>query len=108
MGDDYAWWLYNAWAVDEKYAHVVGQKLANGSGLHDMSGNVWEWCEDDWHDGYGGAPVNGDAWFSVPRDALRVLRGGSWGNPGDSCRSARRFADAPSSLHYGLGFRLAR
>ena len=63
---------------------------ANGFGLHDMHGNVWEWCQDHWHDNYEGAPVEGNAWVSSEEGKYRVLRGGSWFNlPGFA---GRRFA----------------
>ena len=107
VGDDYAWWPYNAWDVNERYAHVVGLKRPNAFGLYDMSGNVWELCEDDWHDGYTGAPSNGDAWVDSPRGSARVRRGGSWNSYGD-CRSARRGIYNPSGSGNRVGFRLAR
>lgn len=47
-------------------------------GCYDMVGNVWEWCEDDWHDDYNAAPADGSAWINNPRDSCRVVRGGSW------------------------------
>ncbi|MCU0567211.1 MAG: formylglycine-generating enzyme family protein [Oculatellaceae cyanobacterium Prado106] len=68
-------------------------KLANRFGLFDMHGNVWEWCQDHWHNSYEGAPDDGSAWIDsdAEEDASRVRRGGSWiFNPG-SCRSASRF-----------------
>ena len=58
--------------------HPVGQKAPNGWGLHDMLGNVWEWVEDCWHNGYGGAPTDGTAWTTGGDCNRRVLRGGSW------------------------------
>ncbi len=73
--NDYAWHYYNNTPYGTK---EVGLKLPNAWGLHDMSGNVWEWCEDDWHDTYTGAPGNGSAWVALPRSSYRVLRGGSW------------------------------
>ena len=101
-----------AWSGDncssEEYAHVVGQKLANSFGLYDMSGNVQEWCEDDWHSSYTGAPTNGSAWVDSPRGLCRVERGGGWEFGTSLCRSAFRFPCGPSGGHYTIGFRLAR
>ncbi len=106
--DDYAWWDGNAWSAGEQYAHVVGQKLPNVWGLHDMSGNVFEWCEDDWHDDYSGAPADGQAWVDAPRGAHRVFRGGDWGDFGNGCRSAYRFTQiVPAFVSDGVGFRLS-
>ena len=62
----------------------VGQYPPNAFGLYDMHGNVWEWCLDDWHSNYEGAPTDGSAWFGGEDDNLSqkqaraVLRGGSW------------------------------
>jgi formylglycine-generating enzyme required for sulfatase activity len=78
--------------VFRKETTEVGSfQVANEFGLYDMHGNVWEWCEDDWHDNYENAPTDGSAWVSdKSNNNKKVLRGGSWyGNPGD-CRSARR------------------
>lgn len=108
VGDAYAWWTYNTWDVDEKYPHPVGQKLANVWGLFDMSGNVREWCEDDWHENYTGAPANGTAWVDAPRGPFRVQRGGSWRNYGYSCRSASRSYENPLTEDAEFGFRIVR
>ena len=68
----------------------VGSFPPNAFGLYDMHGNVWEWCEDVWHDSYKGAPTDGSAWVSGGDSNFRLLHGGSWdGNP-RHCRSAFR------------------
>ncbi len=104
---DYAWWDGNAWDAYELYAHVVGLKLPNAWGLYDMSGNVWEWCQDYWHGNYTGAPANGSAWES-PTSSYRVLRGGGWSGSGHYCRSAIRGGDSPDNRYGSSGLRLAR
>ncbi len=107
-GNAYCWWRYNAWDVGEGYAHIVGLKTENAFGLYDMSGNVWEWCEDDWHSNYTGAPADGSAWVDSPRGSNRVQRGGSWDLFGHNCRSAYRHdAGGPSGSFFSIGFRLA-
>ena len=69
----------------------VGSFPANEWGLHDMHGNVWEWCEDDWHSNYNGAPEDGSVWVESNREETRrLLRGGSWVNIPLYCRSACR------------------
>ena len=73
-----------------------------------MSGNVWEWCEDDWHSNYTGAPANGIAWIDSPRGLRRVARGGGWYNSGIGCRSAHRYESPPSLRDINMGFRLCR
>jgi formylglycine-generating enzyme required for sulfatase activity len=61
----------------------VGSFPPNAFGLHDMHGNVWEWCQDVWHGNYEGAPTDGSAWIEGGDQERRVLRGGSWcGDPG--------------------------
>jgi formylglycine-generating enzyme required for sulfatase activity len=83
----------------------VGSFPPNAWGLHDMHGNVWEWCQDGWHDNYDGAPTDGRAWEQGYNNA-RVLRGGSWVGDAVSCRSALRSRFA-SSVRYGnLGLRV--
>ena len=85
----------------------VGQLKANELGIYDMGGNVWEWCEDDWHKNYQNAPVDGSAWIDEPRGTVRVLRGGSWGAEAVNCRSSYRGYDFPDGSTYNYGFRLA-
>ena len=104
---DYAWNYRNAYIPGQSCEHVVGQKLPNAFGLYDMSGNVWELCEDDWH-GYTGAPTSGQAWVDSPRGNDRVLRGGSWDGLEGACRSAYRFYRPPYYGHLNFGFRVAR
>jgi formylglycine-generating enzyme required for sulfatase activity len=64
----------------------VGQFPPNAFGLYDMHGNVWEWCQDNWHSNYNGAPIDGSAWLSG--NAGHIIRGGSWNCPPWYCRSA--------------------
>ncbi len=82
---DYAWYKGNS----QNTTHPVGQKKPNAWGLYDMIGNVWEWCEDNWHDNYIGAPKDGSAWLTNDND-YPILRGGCWYNGPDGCRSAYR------------------
>ncbi|MGF1480619.1 MAG: formylglycine-generating enzyme family protein [Cyanophyceae cyanobacterium] len=85
----------------------VGSFPANRWGLHDMHGNLWEWCEDDWHDSYEGAPVDGRAWLGAGgTQTNKLLRGGAWNSAPWYCRSAYRRSD-PRYYRYGnIGFRV--
>jgi formylglycine-generating enzyme required for sulfatase activity len=81
---------------------------ANGWGLHDMHGNVREWCDDHWHDSYNFAPGNDQPWLipAAADDEPRLLRGGSWFNHPRNCRSACRIINHPDSRGNDFGFRV--
>ncbi len=84
----------------------VGQFPPNAFGLYDMHGNVWEWCADEWHQNYEGAPTDGSAWLNG-NDNFSPLRGGSWVSNPDYCRSAfRDFNDAREVRINNYGFRV--
>jgi formylglycine-generating enzyme required for sulfatase activity len=85
----------------------AGAFRPNAFGLRDMHGNVFEWCEDVWHERYDGAPKDGSAWVSGG-PSLRVVRGGSWYNNPRYLRSANRLGSFPSDRDNLVGFRLAR
>jgi formylglycine-generating enzyme required for sulfatase activity len=80
----------------EETTPVGSFNAANAFGLYDMHGNVWEWCLDDWHNNYEGAPTDGSPWLDNKNDNLSqkqgraVLRGGSWFINPKNCRSASR------------------
>jgi formylglycine-generating enzyme required for sulfatase activity len=86
----------------------VGSYPANHWGLHDMHGNVFEWCQDEWHDSYQGAPADGSAWGSRAKGVRRVLRGGSWDSYPRLLRSAFRFRNAADVRLGYIGFRVVR
>jgi formylglycine-generating enzyme required for sulfatase activity len=83
-------------------------EVANAFGLFDMHGNVWEWCEDHWHENYENAPIDGSAWIDpeAEEDARRVLRGGSWLVGPRSCRSASRDGYVAWIRYSSYGFRV--
>lgn len=84
----------------------IGKLLPNALGLFDMTGNVWEWVEDDWHDNYIGAPSDERAWYSKDKSKRRVLRGGTCFGAARDCRIASR-GGAQAARNVGVGFRLA-
>ena len=86
----------------------VGSFPVNKFGLYDLHGNVWEWCQDLWHENYENAPKDGSSWNeNDSQSTLKLLRGGSWyDNPWD-CRSANRFRFNAVNGDYLIGFRLA-
>jgi formylglycine-generating enzyme required for sulfatase activity len=87
--------------------------VANAFGAYDMHGNVWEWCQDWYHDSYAAiasdAPTDGSAWVTGGEQKQRVTRGGSWFHKGTNSRSAYRNADTPDirdPRSGGYGFRV--
>lgn len=88
--------------------HSVKSKVGNELGLYHMSGNVWEWCEDDWHwhSDYSGAPTDGRAWIGSPRGSSRVLRGGNWYYGARHCCVSNRNSSSADSRASNNGFRV--
>jgi formylglycine-generating enzyme required for sulfatase activity/uncharacterized caspase-like protein len=94
----------------------VGKFSANPCGLYDMCGNIWEWCQDEWHGNYINAPTDGSKWLSGKDKPLnlvfnkifnnKVLRGGSWDFLPDHCRSAYRGTLDLDDYDYNIGFRV--
>ena len=100
---EFAWYGSNS----GNRTHAVGQKRPNAFGLYDMHGNVSEWCEDDWHKRYEGAPNNGHAWIDKPRGETRVTRGGGWRQlRPEYCRSTFRSAGNPHGRSAYIGLRV--
>jgi formylglycine-generating enzyme required for sulfatase activity len=113
FGDDesklgeYAWFQNNAGSADEKHAQRIGQKKANPWGIHDMHGNVWEWCRDVYSEERPGGrdpEVKADERAGASN---RMCRGGSWISDAASCRSGDRVRGQPVSRLNSVGFRVA-
>ncbi|MGD1860995.1 MAG: SUMF1/EgtB/PvdO family nonheme iron enzyme [Leptolyngbyaceae cyanobacterium] len=110
-------WKYEGKTLHGNYGHgpkgiyreqttAVGQFSPNAFGLYDLHGNVWEWCQDVWHDSYDGAPADGAAWLAGSDQTQRILRGGSWLLIPGNCRSAFRFRLTPVGRYGDIGFRV--
>ena len=106
-GYDRSGWLGQPRSGSGSGTHPVGQKDANAFGLYDVIGNVWELCQDDWHENYEEAPADGSVWGTHPRSD-RVRRGGSWFSPSEGCRSASRIRASSDLGGSHIGFRPAR
>lgn len=89
------------------YTAPVGRYAPNAFGLHDMLGNVWEWVEDCWNQGYAGAPSRAEP-RSTGTCEVRVFRGGAWNSKPHSVRAAYRDRDTKDERHENLGFRVVR
>ena len=103
------WYVDNSGSV----TNPVGQKRANELGIYDMSGNVWEWCLDEWHDSYADKPENlkkqgNQAWGDLNVDEndnrYRLLRGGSWLSLAWYCRAASRLRNLARRRNFTFGF----
>ena len=98
-----AWYTANSGGQ----THAVGGKFANALGLHDMSGNVYEWCQDYYSDTYyGSSPLTNPTgpatgWY-------RLLRGGFWSSLSYHCRASGRDSFSPGFIYVGYGFRVVR
>ncbi len=103
MDGKYCWYASNS----DRKTHPVGTREPNAWGLHDMSGNVWEWCQD-WHDEdyYDNSP--GKDPQGPPNGKRRALRGGSWFNIPWQCRPVFRGGINPVIADKSVGFRIAR
>jgi len=101
---EYAWYQDNS----NDQTHPCGQKKSNDWGLYDMAGNVWEVCEDNYHDSYNNAPKDGSAWnYNQYQSSSRISRGGSYFSEPRFLRSTQR-SPAPRDKRYvDSGFRVA-
>jgi formylglycine-generating enzyme required for sulfatase activity len=96
---DYGWFVQNSGVQ----THPVGQKRPNPWGLHDMHGNVWQWCQD-WVSSYTGDAVDP---AGPSTGQYHSIRGGSFGSPPVGCRSSIRLMDGPTGRSTIVGFRVA-
>jgi formylglycine-generating enzyme required for sulfatase activity len=105
---DYAWFKGNAKGEDPP----VGVKKPNAWGLYDTYGYTWEWCQDDYHANYENAPDDGSPWPGFPKSesvkSELVLRGGSWADTADRCRSSFRFSKLSTYKDDTIGFRCVK
>ena len=100
---DCAWYAVNA----RQQTQPVGEKRPNPWGLHDMHGNVWEWCQDVVHGSYEHAPSDGSAWIEDGDPRVRSLRGGSFRANAACCRDGYRGSGTARTINIdGLGFRV--
>jgi formylglycine-generating enzyme required for sulfatase activity len=106
---DYMWYLWsNGYNGHPPGAKGVATLLPNQFGLYDMSGNLWEWCEDWFQEDFYSQP--GAAYpnplYTNPASGYRVVRGGDWDTSARTCRSAVRYRGRPPYRFYFIGFRV--
>ena len=109
-GYDISGWSEKQYSDSRGGTHPVRRKRKNDFGLYDMHGNVWEWCLDscNWNSGVVTDTYSGEQKDPVcSTGSYRVIRGGSWSNYAQDCRSANRYNYDPASRHSGVGFRVA-
>ncbi|MDM8562312.1 formylglycine-generating enzyme family protein [Candidatus Marithioploca araucensis] len=106
IGDNQANCYNSGSQWSNKSTSPIGSFKANPFGLFDTVGNVWEWCADNWHENYEGAPTDGTVWKGGD-ESLRVLRGGSWDVVPDFCRRAYRSWGTSDLRYQDIGFRVA-
>jgi formylglycine-generating enzyme required for sulfatase activity len=100
--DEIAWYDMNSGGQ----THEVARKRANGFGLYDVLGNVWEWVDDWWDENYyQTSPVQDPP--GPASGQMRVLRGGSWNVVSRNVRLSARYRGYPGTGDYGIGFRCA-
>jgi formylglycine-generating enzyme required for sulfatase activity len=110
MDNSYCWYDVNCYNAGHEQTREVSlhfdQQKWNAFGLVDMSGNVWEWCQDQWINDYEFGPR--DSQPRTSNSSFRVRRGGSWYDHAVYCRSAYRYSLAPSNRGSSIGFRVSR
>ncbi|MBF0146321.1 MAG: formylglycine-generating enzyme family protein [Magnetococcales bacterium] len=109
-GHDNSEWKEKQYPHKKDGTHPVSRKAPNPWGFYDMLGNVWEWCDDYWHDSYERGPTDGTSWLDEGEsdDGYRVIRGGSWRDLARISRVASRIRHSTGHRIDNLGFRCAR
>jgi formylglycine-generating enzyme required for sulfatase activity len=99
-------WNYDKITKNNGRTHPVGQKTPNELGLYDMSGNVWEWCKDNWTNNANVLSPDGIALTQGGDSKYRALRGGAWRSISSNCASAYRIYSNPGTRNSYRGFRV--
>lgn len=91
---------------DNRMTSPTGSFSPNGYGLYDMTGNVYEWCQDIQHSNYRGAPLDASPWLTDGKAGERVDRGGSWYRPASEMDVSARCSDKAELRNNEIGFRV--